>query len=145
MRFERPKCGGAGGPSASRCPACRTVCDSERCDYYYGVSGSYDELGNQRDLYAKRPGHAPVAQVGLKGVFLKAEPSSDELIVQLKWMAANVEQFLFEKRDQIKTVVWNFPKIRDQVDEDLLKGPDELSNLSPTTGKKSEIKLSKCS
>ena len=70
---------------------------------------SYDELGNQRDLYAKRPGHAPVAQVGLKGVFLKAEPSSDELIVQLKWMAANVEQFL-QKATASQTKVWDLTK-----------------------------------
>ena len=32
---------------------------------------SYDEHGNQARIYAGRPGHGAVAQVGLKGVFLK--------------------------------------------------------------------------
>lgn len=32
---------------------------------------SYDEHGNQARIYAGRPGHAAVAQVGLKGVSLK--------------------------------------------------------------------------
>ena len=40
---------------------------------------SYDEHGNQARIYASRPGHSAVAQVGLKGVFLKDGPSFDEV------------------------------------------------------------------
>jgi len=51
---------------------------------------SYDEHGNQARLYASRPGHGAVAQVGLKGVFLKDGPSYDELVLQLRWATAQI-------------------------------------------------------
>ena len=44
---------------------------------------SYDEHGNQARIYASRPGHSAVANVGLKGVFLKDGPSYDELVLQV--------------------------------------------------------------
>ena len=67
---------------------------------------SYDELGNQRDLYAKRPGHAPVAQVGLKGVFLKDGPSYDELLLQLRWATEQVASTFLSANDATM-VVWD--------------------------------------
>ena len=39
-------------------------------------------------------------------------------------LEANIEQFLFERRDLLKTVVWNFPKVRDHVDEKILQPED---------------------
>ena len=46
---------------------------------------------DQARLYSTRPGHAAVAAVGIKGVFLKDAPSFEELIVQLRWATANVQ------------------------------------------------------
>ena len=44
----------------------------------------YDEHGNQASIYASRPGHEAVANVGLKGLFYKDGPSYEELVVQQK-------------------------------------------------------------
>ena len=51
---------------------------------------SYDEHGNQARIYAGRPGHEAVAQVLLKGLFLKDGPSFEELVLQMRWAAAHV-------------------------------------------------------
>jgi hypothetical protein len=59
----------------------------------------FHELGKQRDLYASQPGHAAVANVGLKGVFLKDGPSYDELLLQLRWATANVQSRLLPAGD----------------------------------------------
>ena len=43
----------------------------------------------QARIYASRPGHAAVANVGLKGVFFKDNPSYDELVLQIRWATAH--------------------------------------------------------
>jgi len=67
---------------------------------------SYDELGNQARLYATRPGHAAVANVGLKGVFYKDRPSFEELLLQVRWASANV-QTTFLPAGDVKTKLWD--------------------------------------
>lgn len=52
---------------------------------------SYDELGNQASLYARRPGHAAVANVALRGLFYKDSPSFEELLLQLRWATSCIE------------------------------------------------------
>ena len=67
---------------------------------------SYDEHGNQALIYARRPGHAAVASVGLKGVFLKEGPSFDELVLQQRWAAAHVASTFLAPND-FRTLVWD--------------------------------------
>ena len=67
---------------------------------------SYDELGNQARLYASRPGHAAVANVGLKGVFYKDGPSFDELLLQLRWARSNVQSEFLPASDS-RTRMWD--------------------------------------
>jgi hypothetical protein len=67
---------------------------------------SYDEHGNQARVYASRPGHAAVANVGLKGVFLKDGPSYDELVLQLRWANAHVAT-TFLPADDFRTMMWD--------------------------------------
>ena len=67
---------------------------------------SYDELGNQASAYASRPGHAAVANVGLKGVFYKDGPSFEELLVQLRWATSNVQSQFLPAGD-CQTRIWD--------------------------------------
>ena len=67
---------------------------------------SYDEHGNQARIYASRPGHAAVADVGLKGVFLKDGPSYDELLLQLRWASAHVASTFLPANDS-RTMMWD--------------------------------------
>ena len=67
---------------------------------------SYDEHGNQARIYASRPGHEAVANVGLKGVFLKDGPSFDELLLQMRWATANVGSTFLPAGDA-STCMWD--------------------------------------
>lgn len=67
---------------------------------------SYDEHGNQAQAYASRPGHAAVANVGLKGLFLKEKPSYDELLQQLRWATARVASAFLPPSDS-RTMMWD--------------------------------------
>ena len=67
---------------------------------------SYDEHGNQAQAYASRPGHAAVANVGLKGLFLKERPSYDELQQQLRWATARVASAFLPPSDS-RTMMWD--------------------------------------
>jgi len=46
---------------------------------------------DQASLYASRPGHAAVANVGLRGLFYKDSPSFDELLLQASRTAVSLE------------------------------------------------------
>jgi len=67
---------------------------------------SYDELGNQAQLYASRPGHAAVGRVGLKGVFFRDGPSFDELLLQLRWATDSVASTFLPPAD-CRTTMWD--------------------------------------
>jgi len=89
---------------------------------------SYDEHGNQARIYAGRPGHAAVAQVGLKGVFLKEVPNFDELVLQMRWSAAHVASTFLQHND-FRTMMWDltgFPEWRSS----LKAGPNAYQVLS---------------
>ena len=67
---------------------------------------SYDEHGNQARIYASRPGHEAVANVGLKGLFYKDGPSYEELVVQQKWSTSMIES-TFLPADDFRTCMWD--------------------------------------
>jgi len=67
---------------------------------------SYHELGNQAQLYASRPGHKAVGQIGLKGVFYKEGPSFEELLVQMRWATESVEREILPPGDA-QTKLWD--------------------------------------
>ena len=67
---------------------------------------SYDEHGNQARTYASLPGHAAVASVGLKGVFLKDGPSYDELVLQMRWTTGQIASTLLPPND-FRTMMWD--------------------------------------
>mmetsp|Transcript_22817 Transcript_22817/g.37810 ORF Transcript_22817/g.37810 Transcript_22817/m.37810 type:complete len:400 (+) Transcript_22817:50-1249(+) len=75
---------------------------------------SYDEHGNQARVYASQPGHAAVAHVGLKGVFLKDGPSYDELVLQMRWATAHVESTFLPPSD-FRTMLWDLTGFPDWI------------------------------
>jgi hypothetical protein len=67
---------------------------------------SYDEHGNQAQTYSTQPGHAAVANVGLKGLFLKDGPSFDELVLQQRWATAHVASTFLPTND-LRPMMWD--------------------------------------